>query len=343
MSYSDFNGPYLTTTQSKQVTIPDMEFSILRSDNPIEVDEHETITVLGQQGIWLNRNEVKLWKGDIPIDQYQINEDPEPQIINKMAKDTVEYVQELVIRYLKPPTPSAPGEIIFTQEPDYPSKPAPPLIIRQQPPRPLTPEPLVIREKPPQLPQAVGVKRITISGKRIPPPPRKVIIERFAPLPSKPQNVIIERWLPYKEMKRRVLLNRATETVPKSVPPKNVIVQWEVPQVNVRKEIKYLGVIKADPIDYVKQFGPMLNESDSLPSFVTDIKTPSELGVLASKHQRSSPVELEGELEAFRLVDLDQHGLSQYRGLLIRHSLLILHSILILILNLKKTFKYNLI
>ena len=96
--------------------------------------------------------------------------------------------------------PPAPGEIVIHQEPDLVAGAAPPLIIRQQPPRPDTPEPLVIREAPPEPPAPLGVKKITISGKQLPPPPRKVIIERLAPLPAKPQNVIIERWLPYSQV-----------------------------------------------------------------------------------------------------------------------------------------------
>lgn len=109
--------------------------------------------------------------------------------------------------------------------------PAPPIIIRQQPPRPRTPEPLVIREAPPPAPQLVGRKVITISGKRVPPPPRKVIIERLAPIPPKPQSVIIERWLPYSQVKRRVIFNKSTDKDPIVVKPKNIIVQWEAPQV----------------------------------------------------------------------------------------------------------------
>jgi len=111
--------------------------------------------------------------------------------------------------------------------------PAPPLIIRQQPARPPTPEPLVVREAPPRPPHAVGSKRITISGKRLPPPPRKVVIERLAPLPTKPQNVIIERWLPYGETRRRVIFNRATQPDAVVVAPRNIIVQWEAPDVTV--------------------------------------------------------------------------------------------------------------
>ena len=36
-----------------------------------------------------------------------------------------------------------------------------------------------------------------ISGQKFPPPPRKVVIERLAPIPQKPQSVILEKWLPY--------------------------------------------------------------------------------------------------------------------------------------------------
>lgn len=131
------------------------------------------------------------------------------------------------MRYLRPPTPPAPGDIVITQEPNVVTPPAPPLVIRQQPARPTTPEPLVIREKPPAPPPQIGRKVITISGKRLPPPPRKVVIERLAPLPSKPQGIMIERWLPYTQTKRRVIFQRNQEKEPVVVKPRNVIIQWE--------------------------------------------------------------------------------------------------------------------
>lgn len=65
----------------------------------------------------------------------------------------------------------------------------------------------------------------------MPPPPRKVIIERLAPLPSKPQSVIIERWLPYKPTKRRVVFHKPHAQEPVIIKPKNVIIQWEAPKV----------------------------------------------------------------------------------------------------------------
>ena len=231
-----------------------METAILRSQIPIDINETEEITVLGERGIWANKDEVVQWQGVIPINQYVINEDQHPEIITKKSTQHLEYVQELAIRYLRPPTPPTPGEIIITQEANSSIAPAPPLIIRQQPARAETPEPLVIREAPPEPPVVVGRKVITISGKRLPPPPRKVIIERLAPLPSKPQNVIIERWLPYSTVKRRVIFNRqdaAAEAI--IAKPKNIIVQWEAPQVSIKKEIKYLGVIRANPVEYVQK------------------------------------------------------------------------------------------
>lgn len=305
------SADYDMTSESTSA-LSQIERSILRSANPIEVSETEEISVLGNKGVWINKSEVLNWRGDLGINEYMINEDANPEVITKRIDRSIEYVQELAIRYLRPPTPPAPGEIVITMEANVPTGPAPPLIIRQQPARASTPEPLVVREAPPQPPSAVGTKRITISGKRLPPPPRKVVIERLAPLPSKPQNVIIERWLPYGEVKRRVIFNKSTQPDPVVAKPRNVIVQWEAPQVQIKKEIKYLGVIKANPAEYVQRYGSSLKLSKDLPQFVLDIQTPNDL-VLAADYQSNRVLELEGQLEAFRYVDLDREGLSEYR------------------------------
>jgi len=290
-----------------------IEQQILRSTQPIEVSETEEITVIGQRGVWMNKAEVNAWRGDLAITEYRIHEDQNPEVITKRFEQQVEYVQELAIRYLRPPTPPAPGEIVITQEPNTSVGPAPPLIIRQAAARASTPEPLVVREAPPQPPAPVGPKRITISGKKNPPPPRKVVIERLAPLPSKPQNVIVERWLPYAETKRRVVFNKAADVKAEVATPRNVIVQWEAPSVNVRKEVKYLGVIKANPAEYVQRYGAELKVHTALPQFVLDIKTPSEVGQLAAEYKGSSLYELEGQLEGFQFVNLDTEGLAEYR------------------------------
>lgn len=219
-----------------------IEELILQSSVPIDVNETEEIEALGHRGVWANKQETLNWKGSIPITEYKINQDPNPKIIIKKSDKKVKYIQELAVRYLKPPTPPPPGEIIIQQEPNIVPPPAPPIIIRQQPPRPETPEPLVIREAPPQPPPQVGRKLITISGKRLPPPPRKVIIERLAPLPQKPQSILVERWLSYPDLKRRVIFQKSSDPEPVVVEPRNVIIQWEEPETEIVQEMKYLGL-----------------------------------------------------------------------------------------------------
>jgi len=292
-----------------------IEQSILRATNPIEISETEELTVIGQRGIWLNKQEVNAWRGDLAITEYKIYEDSNPQIINKRYEQRFEYVQELAIRYLRPPTPPAAGEIVIVQEPNVATGPAPPLIIRQAAGRSSTPEPLVLREAPPQPPTPLGPKRITISGKRNPPPPRKVVIERLAPLPAKPQNVIVERWLPYGgEQKRRVVFQAAAASA-EVANPRNVIVQWAEPEVSIKQEVKYLGVIRANPVEYVQRYGAELKVHSALPQFVQDIKTPSEVGQLAWEYKGSSAVAtLEGQLEGFKFVNLDTEGMTEYRS-----------------------------
>ena len=292
----------------------------MRSSEPVELNEIDEIEVLGQRGIWANKTEVLNWRGVIPINEYKINIDANPEIITKKSQHTLNYIQELAIRYLRPPTPPAPGEIVITQEANVLTPPAPPLVIRQQPARPATPEPLVIREASPPAPLPVGRKLITISGKRIPPPPRKVVIERLAQLPAKPQSVLIERWLPYADVKRRVIFQAAPPD-PIVVAPRNTVVQWQAPEVQIRKEFKYLGVIRANPAEYVQTYGQSLRVSHDLPDFVHDIKTPEGL-VLAANYQPSDLHELEGDLHALNLIDLDKEGLSGYRHYLHRLGLL---------------------
>jgi hypothetical protein len=218
---SNFNNNNSTKSTNGGVQLSEIESAILRSTMPLDMNETEEITVNGERGILLNKNEIANWRG-IPLSQYAINDDPNPEIIRKQTDQKLTYHQEVAIRYLRPPTPPAPGEIIIQQEGNSFIPPAPPLVIRQQPPRPTTPPPLVVREAPPPPPPPIGRKVITISGKSIPPPPRKVIIERLPPLPTKPQSVIIERWLPYKQIKRKVIYSRANNSDAVMVKPKNV-------------------------------------------------------------------------------------------------------------------------
>ena len=109
-----------------------VEEAIIRSNEPISVQEIEEATVQGQRGILLNRNEIVSWRGPVPINEYKLNDDPNPEIINKINNQPVEYNQDIHVKYLRPPTPPPPGDLIIRQENiTIPHPVAPPLIIRQ--------------------------------------------------------------------------------------------------------------------------------------------------------------------------------------------------------------------
>jgi hypothetical protein len=204
----------------------DLEEAIYRAENPIAVDEKQEITVNDTtRGIWLNRHENQNWRGELPLDQYKLNVDPNPIVIHKKPSEPIQYKQEIAVRYLNPPTPPTPGDIIIRQEPNRQVSPAPPLILRQQPARACTPPPLVIREAPPKSPEPIPTKVITIGGKVLPPPPRKVVLEKMPDMPPKPQSILVERWLAYEEPKRRVVYHRPNEPDVTYPNPKNVIVE----------------------------------------------------------------------------------------------------------------------
>lgn len=78
--------------------LSEIESAILRSQHPIELNEVEEITVNGERGIWANRNEVAAWRGQLPIVDYPINEDPNPQVVTKRTHQKLDYTQEIAIR-----------------------------------------------------------------------------------------------------------------------------------------------------------------------------------------------------------------------------------------------------
>jgi hypothetical protein len=89
----------------------------------------------------------------LPLDQYKINYDPNPIIIRKQIPvEMPTYKQQVIVRYLRPPTPPAPGPLIIKEVRAPQPAAAPPLVIRTRAPREKTPPPIVIREAPPQVP-----------------------------------------------------------------------------------------------------------------------------------------------------------------------------------------------
>ena len=97
---------YEPATQSANAStyLSSVEAAILRSSVPIDLLDStaEEISVSGHRGIWLNKAEVANWRGLLPISQYTINEDSNPEIITKRTQQNLTYIQELAIRYESP-------------------------------------------------------------------------------------------------------------------------------------------------------------------------------------------------------------------------------------------------
>lgn len=130
-------------------------------------------------------------------------------------------------------------------------------------------------------------------------------------MPAKPQSVLIERWLPYVEQRRKVIFQKAPPD-PVVCKPKNIIVQWEAPDVCVKKDIKHLGVICANPCEYIQRYGSSLKKACELPQFVKDIKPQCGVELAANKKAYGVP-ELEGDICALNLINLECEGLGMYR------------------------------
>lgn len=79
------------------------------------------------------------------------------------------------------------------------------------------------------------------------------------------------------------------------------------------RDIKYLGVIRANPLEYVQAYGRVLKSSRDLPDFVHQIKRPQEVGPLAAEYKPRTFHELFGDLHALNLIDLGKEGLGAYR------------------------------
>jgi hypothetical protein len=291
-----------------------IEQAILNSiDEPIKIDPFTHITANGQTGIWLNKSEEEQFSGPIPISKYPINHDPTPLIIQKKSKP-IECKREIAVKYLEPPKISTPGPIIINQMANIIPPTAPPIIIRQPACKPKTPEVVVIRELPPEIPVPPPCKVINLPGQLLPPLPRKVVIERLPEYPDKPANVHVERWLPFKDLKRRVKL------MPKPADPprpkiKNVIINWEKTKCSkINTEIKNLGVEKANPSCYLEKYGRLnLKKKCEMPIIVNEVEKIHQIE-LAADNKKPYYMELEGDLHALSMIDLDKEGLGEYKS-----------------------------
>ena len=83
----DDDGHQSVYTQSQ------VETNILNSREPIDIDESDEIEIFGERGIWANKTESIKWRGVLPLSEYPINHDTQPEVITKRSRKNVEYVQ----------------------------------------------------------------------------------------------------------------------------------------------------------------------------------------------------------------------------------------------------------
>ena len=86
------------------------EQAIRNASVPIASNETEEVNALGFRG------QVQGWNGPVPINQYKLNNDPNPEVITKVSGQPVEYNQDIQVRYLRPPTPAPHGDIIIKEQ-----------------------------------------------------------------------------------------------------------------------------------------------------------------------------------------------------------------------------------
>ena len=137
------------------------------------------------------------------------------------------------------------------------------------------------------------------------PPPQKEFVK--TPI-DKPISILLERNWPKKEQ----------EPVDLSSSYKFVQVYDEVAQ--IYRNYVYLGVVDTDPEEYYRNYGPKLNQNREINDYLQELYYRPEFLMFSEDYDEEyysrQPPELEGDVEALNLIDLDKAGLSEYKYLL---------------------------
>lgn len=115
--------------------------------------------------------------------------------------------------------------------------------------------------------------------------------------------------LPYGPQKRRVIYEQSNTKSQET--PRNLIIQWEAPNVTYKTSINWLGVEIVDPNEYAAKHGNTLIKTENLPQFVKDLDV--ESGFQQHVNEILNDFELEGDVHALKYLDLDKEGLSKYK------------------------------
>lgn len=101
------------------------------------------------------------------------------------------------------------------------------------------------------------------------------------------------------------------------VKPRNMIIEWESPQVRVTRRVFDMGVKQASPEEYISKYSTSLLDVTQMPEYVRDIRPTTTGLVLAADVAKSGQFQvpqLEGDVFALSLIDLEREGLGEYRG-----------------------------
>lgn len=92
-----------------------IESAILSSHGePVLTEQSDVITVNAQTGLWANKTESDTFTGPVPLSQYPINNDPCPEVINKVP-NCLECHRDVLVKYLEPGLAPEPGPIVINQ------------------------------------------------------------------------------------------------------------------------------------------------------------------------------------------------------------------------------------
>ena len=235
------------------------------------------------------------WQELKKMSKFPINQD-------KKSLKNIDSIEELAMEYLNQSS-------FIKQKTIKTSPPAPPVVKKSTNTNPL--QYLFIPRASPKPKTQIEPKLVTIFTKQNPPTPRKILFEH-EPMPNQPSKAQYEKSSSYRKLKAKIIQQK--EKIQNKIKPKNVIVQWEPPELVIKKDIIYLGVVRTDPDEYVKKYGPSLKAPEDLPSYVNAIKTPEGITLAAKQIKRQVCEPSKGVCE-FRISDLKRENLKDDKKL----------------------------
>lgn len=145
------------------------------------------------------------------------------------------------------------------------------------------------------------------------------MIQDMIDISYKPIDVVLGGCLKFNKVRSKIILNpKPEDPVPRA--PKNVIINWEKQKCVVKERIRILGTENCNPDEYKKTYGEQLIPAEELPEIANKVglkAAQTNSGkVLAAETSHKYFNELEGDIHALKMIDLDKEGLSEYKYIL---------------------------